>query len=328
MLINARHSYFLQTSFHKSSLDVIICLMKIRLAVFRGGPSNEYEVSLRTGQNVLSALSSSEKYDLHDVLIDKNGTWHLDGVPITPQDLVNKIDVGFNALHGEYGEDGTIQKILENIRIPFTGSGSLSSALGMNKSLAKYAFKQQGIKTPIHITLSKIEATEEKLHDIFRSFPFPNVVKPLSSGSFLGISIVKTFQDLKNAVEKAFEYSPVALIEEYISGKDISCGVINDFRGQELYALIPTENGACPSSLNESDKEAVIDAAKKIHQVLGLRHYSHSDFVVHPRRGIYALEVNTLPGLHQESILPKSLAAVGCTLPEFLDHVIDQALGR
>ena len=273
----------------------------------------------------MSILSASEKYDVHDVLIDREGNWHLDGVPITPENLVNKIDLVVNAMHGEYGEDGTVQKIFENNRIPFTGSGSLASALGMNKSLAKYVFKQHGIKTPVHITLNREEATEEKLHEVFRSFPFPNIVKPLSSGSSLGVTLVRTFQELKNAIEKAFQFSPVVLLEEYISGKDISCGVINNFRGQEVYALVPTEDGLCPSTLNESEKEVVIDAAKKIHQALGLRHYSHSDFVVHPRRGVYAIEVNTLPGLHGESILPKSLAAVGCTLPEFLDHIINEA---
>ncbi len=302
--------------------------MKTRLAVLRGGPSNEYEISIKTGQSVLSALSDNEKYEIHDILIDKEGNWHFDGLPITPQSLVNKIDIVFNAMHGEYGEDGTVQKIFENIGIPFTGSGSLASALGMNKSLAKYVFKQHGIKTPVHITISKEEATDEKFHEVFRSFPFPNIVKPLSSGSYLGVTLVRTFQDLKNAVEKAFQYSPVALVEEYISGKEANCGVINNFRGEEVYALVPAEDEICPGSFNEAEKEAIATAAKNIHKALGLRHYSHSDFIVHPRRGVYALEVNTLPGLAPEALLPRSLAAVGCTLPEFLDHVIGQALNK
>lgn len=318
--------------------------MKTRVAVLRGGPSSEYEVSLKTGQSVLSVLA--EKYIVSDILIDKEGVWHLDGIPITPESLAQRVDVIFNALHGEYGEDGVIQRILEKIKVPFTGSGSLASAIGMNKPLTKSIFKQHGIKTPHHTEVSKGELTDLKLLEIFRSFPFPNVIKPASSGSSFGVSIVKSFNDLKPALEKAFEYSSIAIIEEYIPGKEATCAVINNFRGEELYALLPIEirkssnkelfdyedkytglaEEICPGNFSQPEKELLMKTSRDIHKALGLRHYSRSDFIVHPRRGIYALEVNTLPGLTAESLLPKSLAAVGCTLPEFLDHLVSQSL--
>ena len=115
--------------------------------MLRGGPSNEYEVSLKTGANIIKSLS--EKYSPVDVFIDKKGVWHINGVAYEPHEVFKKIDVAFNALHGEYGEDGKVQKILDTFSIHYTGSKSLSSAIGMNKALAKNIFKSHGIKTPV-----------------------------------------------------------------------------------------------------------------------------------------------------------------------------------
>ena len=289
-----------------------------------------------------------EKYQPIDVFIDTEGTWHIDGLPIKPESLLKKADVAFIAMHGEYGEDGKVQKILETHGIPFTGSGSFASAMGMNKAKTKEIFKQYGIKTPYHILLNKAEMTKEKVHELFRSFPHPNIVKPASAGSSIGVSKVEKFDELEPALLKAFEYGPVVIMEEFIAGKEATCGVVNNFRNEELYSLLPVEirkpaenaffdydakyNGKseeiCPGNFTAEEKHHIQEAAKAIHKALGLRHYSRSDFIVHPRRGIYALEVNTLPGLTSESLLPKSLAAVGSTLPEFFDHIITLALAK
>lgn len=317
---------------------------KIRVGVLRGGPSNEYEVSLKTGGNVLKSLP--EKYLPIDIFIDRDGIWHVQGVPHKPHEAFEKVDAVVNALHGEYGEDGKVQKILDTFSIPYTGSKTLPSAIGMNKALAKNIFKSHGIKTPFYKVESKSDDIDGLAINLFHTFPMPAVVKPIASGSSVGVSIAYTFQGLKDALSKAFEYSDKALVEEYIKGREATCGVVDKFRGDDFYSLLPIEiikpeksdffdydakycggsQEICPGNFSQSEKEAIQELAVAAHKVLGLRHYSRSDFIISPRRGIYILEVNTLPGLTSESLLPKSLNAVGCSLPDFLDHLITLAL--
>ena len=181
-------------------------MAKIRVGVLRGGPSSEYEVSLKSGETVLRSLP--EKFQAVDIFIDKAGVWHIFGLPVEPGKAFKKVDVVLNAMHGEYGEDGTVQRILESFGVPFTGSGSLASAVGMNKHLTKEVYKSHGLKTP-HSALIKNEmGAEKKLHEIFRSMPMPAVVKPVSAGSSVGVSIVHNFHELEHAVIKAFKISP------------------------------------------------------------------------------------------------------------------------
>lgn len=317
---------------------------KIRIGVLRGGPSSEYEVSLKTGGNVLKNLP--EKYAPIDIFIDKAGVWHIQGIPQNPHEAIRKVDAVFNALHGEYGEDGKVQKILDTFSIPYTGSKTLASSLGMNKALAKNIFKSHGIKTPYHTVESKENNLDETALRLFNTFPMPAVVKPVSSGSSVGVSIAYTFQGLKDALLKAFEYSDKALVEEYIKGREATCGVVDRFRGKDFYSLLPIEiikpeksdffdyeakycgdsQEICPGNFSQSEKNSIQKLAVAAHKVLGLRHYSRSDFIISPRRGIYILEVNTLPGLTEESLMPKSLKSVGFSLPDFLDHLIGLAL--
>ncbi len=321
-------------------------MSRMRVGVLRGGPSGEYEVSLQTGGSVLKHLPV-EHYDPVDILISKDGAWHRNGIPTTIAKALRGVNVIFNALHGEYGEDGKVQRQLDLFGVPYTGSGSLSSAIGMNKALAKKRFITQGIKTPLHKTISESENTEEKLLEIFRTFPHPMVVKPATAGSSLGVSIVRTYPELEKALKKAFAYSKKVLIEEFIAGREASCGVVDGYRNSDVYALFPVEiipqessffdydakyKGRsielCPSTFSNEIKKEIEELAVKVHKVLELRHYSRTDVIISPRRGIYVLEVNTLPGLMNESLLPKSLRAVGFEFPDFLHHVISLALDK
>ena len=317
---------------------------KIRVGVLRGGPSNEYEISLKTGGSVLKYLP--EKYHPHDIFISKDGEWHFEGVVEPPSKIFMKVDVIFNALHGEYGEDGQVQKILEYFQIPFTGSGALASALGINKVLAKRIFKAHGIPTPYYVTLEKKDYKPSLLSELFRNGPHPSVVKPVGLGSSVGVSVVKRFDELEPAILKAFGYSPKIIIEQFVRGKEATCGVVDNFRGEKIYSLLPIEirpakgNGffdysakygggseeICPGNFTKEESEKIQEFAKEAHQVLGLRHYSRSDFIVMPNGKVYILETNTLPGLTSESLLPKSLVAIGCKFPDFLDHLVTLAL--
>jgi D-alanine-D-alanine ligase len=317
-----------------------------KVGVLRGGPSSEYEVSLKTGETVIKALE--DKYEVLDIFISKDGVWHHLGAPIKPENLFKKVDVIFNALHGAYGEDGTVQKLLEQFKVPYTGSTALASAVGMNKVLSKKIYKNNSLKTPLHTTITKGADLVTEVKTVFKSFPMPAVVKPVNGGSSVGTSIAKTLVELESAVETALNFSDTALIEEFIAGKEATCGVLDDFRGQKHYSLLPIEirprkghtffnyeskysgeTGAeeiCPGNFAAAEKKIIQEMAENAHRALGLRHYSRSDFIVHPKRGIYILETNTLPGLTPTSLLPKSLNAIGCKLPDFLEHLIRLAL--
>lgn len=322
---------------------------KIRVAVLRGGPSSEYEVSLKSGDTVLKNLPS--KYEGIDVFISQDGVWHVHGIEKSPADAMKHVDVAFVALHGQYGEDGKVQRILEHLGVPFTGSGSLPSAIAMNKALTKGALKglKDKIKFAAHKVFTRDEVSELGAHQIFRLIPHPSIVKPNSAGSSVGVRIVKTFFDLESALDEALKHSDSVIIEELIEGREATCGVVQGFRGQDHYALLPIEiippvkspffdyqakyaggdAGAqeiCPGNFSDETKRLIQEAAAAIHKELGLRHYSRSDFMVHPKRGVFFLETNTLPGLTSESLIPKSVRAVGSSIPEFLDHVLVLAM--
>ncbi len=322
---------------------------KIKVGVLRGGVGNEYDISIKTGGNVLKYLPS--KYKGYDILITKDGTWHIDGVEIKPVELTKRVDVIFNALHGEYGEDGKVQQELNILGIPYTGSTSFSSAISMNKILSKEYFKDIDIKTPmsqiikIDFENSGAENMEEKVLSLFRLFPQPVIVKPVSSGSSVGVYKAGSYGELLDAIKKVSKISNTIMIEEYIDGREATCGVVESFRGEKFYAFPPTEiripseyqffnfeakyNGdtaeICPGNFNKKEKDYLIKTAISAHKILGLRHYSRSDFIL-SKRGIYLLETNTLPGLTEESLLPKSLEVVGSNMPEFLEHVITLAI--
>lgn len=325
----------------------------IRVGVIRGGPSSEYDVSLNTGANVLSHLRGdkmSDKYKPIDILIDKNGAWHVNGTPTTMEAISKKVDVIFNALHGDFGEDGKVQQMLEEWRIPYTGSGSFASALGYNKVLAKEQFARLGIKTPQHavVNLSEDKNAQQQARAIWQKFGAPWVVKPISSGSSFGVKICKTFPELIEAITVGINENSDLLIEEMIKGKEATVGVIEGFRSHDIYTLPPIEirvpkhkvffdydakysgisEEICPGNFTNDEKDELRRLASLIHSGLNLSHYSRSDFIVHPKKGIYALEVNTLPGLTDESLTPKALQAVGATMPDFLHHIITLALKR
>lgn len=321
---------------------------KIRVGVLRGGPSSEYDISLKTGATVLRHLP--EHYTPVDIFIGREGDWHLRGIPREPHRALAHVDVVFNALHGEYGEDGGVQKVLDAHAIPYTGSGRFASAMAMNKAAAKGMLADAGIKTPYYRILRSAEVGSllRFARELHRTFPQPCIIKPLAKGSSVGMTLARTASELIDALDTGFGVADTLLVEEFIQGREATCGVLDNFRGERHYALLPIEivpppespffdyyakysgesRELCPGNFSRAEKDAVQELSQKAHAALGLRHYSRSDFIVHPRRGIYFLEVDALPGLTEHSLYPKALQAVGSSLPEFLDHVISLSLAR
>lgn len=318
----------------------------IKVGILRGGLGHEYEVSLKTGASVIKNLPS-DKYQPVDILITRDGLWHISGRPVSPEEAIRRVDVIFNALHGQFGEDGQLQQLLDMTGVPYTGSGALASALGMNKPKSKEIFRQAGFKVPQDIVLKKeiLVDAEESAYQVFRRLSPPWIIKPAGSGSSVGLYLAKNFSELVLALEQVFLLTDDVLVEEYIKGREATCGVVEKWRQQDYHALLPIEiitppekslfdyeakysgvtQEICPGRFSPEEKREIERLSAEIHKVLGLKHYSRSDFVISPK-GIYVLEVNTLPGLTEESLIPKSLKASGVDYPQFLDHIITLAL--
>ncbi|MDO8518177.1 MAG: ATP-grasp domain-containing protein [bacterium] len=326
--------------------------MREVIGVLRGGPSSEYEVSLKSGASVLEALDH-EKYDPRDIFISRKGQWHVHGVPVTPEAALRGVGVVFNVIHGEYGEDGQLHRILDAFGVPYTGAGAAASTLAFNKQRTRDAVKELGVKVAHGIVVdhppSGGPAVEEIAHQIFRSFPHPAVIKPVIGGSSVGVTMADSFDKLVQGLERAWQIAPQALVEEYIAGKEATVGIIDNFRDEKTYALMPVEiippsenpffdydakySGETiervPGSFTQKESQELMRIAKLVHEKLGMSHYSRSDFIV-GKRGIYFLEINSAAavGLTKESLLPKAVYAVGAKLSDFLEHIINLARGQ
>lgn len=318
----------------------------LRIGVIRGGPSSEYEVSLKTGGHVLEILS--ETHRPIDIFISKDGVWHMGGLEKSPEKILKNVDVVWNGLHGEFGEDGKIQEILSSHGVRYTGSEKYPSSITMNKWLTKEHLKSLGIRTPVYELVRQTDNLKEKAKEIFNSIPHPLIIKPVRGGSSLGIKIVDNYVDLYKALYEILSEESDALVEEYIKGKEATVGIIDNYRNQKLYSLPPIEirhkskdgyfdfdskysgeaEEICPGNFSQSEKKEIETLATLIHQHLGLRHYSRSDFIVSPKRGIYFLEVNSLPGLTKESLIPKALHSVGSSTKDFIHHILLLALNK
>lgn len=313
-----------------------------RVAVLRGGPSSEYDISMQTGTSVLRALIKLG-YPVKDITISRAGEWLDTGFVRTPDHVLDSVDVVFLALHGNFGEDGSVQRILERKYIPFTGSRSFASALALNKDLTKSFLKQHGVKMPKHFKVTR-EGTKDPYQtaETIKTLFGPRyVVKPVSSGSSLGTVMVDNASDLAFGIVNSLTEHDAIMVEEQVVGKEATVPVMEQFRGHPLYVFPPVEivppqsarffdyavkyDGStreiCPGRFSTEEKAKLQAIASLIHKELGLQQYSRSDFIVKDGEA-YFLEVNTLPGLTPESVMPKAFTEIGGTYEEMIDHLI------
>ncbi|MFO0705163.1 MAG: D-alanine--D-alanine ligase [Candidatus Andersenbacteria bacterium] len=306
---------------------------KLRIAVIMGGTSDERAVSLNTGKTVLAHLDRT-KYQPRPLLMDKKGEWRRKLSP-TNTDLV------FNALHGPIGEDGHVQGYLELLGLPYTGSGVAASAIGMDKIFSKIVFESLRLPVPAGVAIGPGEPFDPQ--QFIRPHGLPAVVKPTNNGSSIGVVIVDSAEALGRAVEQTVSHYGRALIERFVPGRELTVPVLGNERPRPLpvIEIIPkgrtffdynakyTSGGALeetPATLPDVLAQQAQQLAVQAHKALGCRGYSRIDLRLTPANHFKILEINTLPGLTAESLLPKSAAAAGLTYAELLDEIIRLAV--
>jgi len=316
------------------------------VGVLRGGTSGEYGLSLKTGAAFLQALQE-ERYDARDIFIDKSGMWHLRGQPVTPARALSQVDVALNALHGGVGEDGTVQRILERLGTRYSGSRGAASGLALNKVRAREVLQRAGIRMPrgASFTINNGLTTADMARAVFEQFGPPYVVKPTTEGAGRGVRIALHVIDLPDAIGDVLDAHGAVLVEEYVRGEEVSVGIVENFRNENLYVLPPAhvrregyhlapehhESGTLtygvPSPFSHVRKLSLADIARRSHQALGLSHFSRADIILAPS-GLYLLEMNAIPGFYPGSSFPQMLEAVGSSVTEFLEHAIGLATAR
>lgn len=305
---------------------------KIRIAVLAGGWSGERAVSLKSGKAVYAALNR-ERYDV---------------TIYNPRDdlgiLIKKkaeIDLAFILLHGKFGEDGRVQGMLDVLHIPFVGSGVLASAMAMNKRIAKDVFRGVGLRVADGVTLKQGESfSVDQLMDRLGTSV---VIKPVSEGSSIGISIAHGREEILEGIEKAFQYDGEVMAEEYLDGREITCCVLGNQVLETLpvveivpnpsYSFFDFEakykpgatNEICPAPIAPALAEEASSCAKKAHRALNCSVWSRSDMIIRDET-LYLLETNTIPGMTETSLFPLAAREAGMTISDLLDRLISLSL--
>jgi D-alanine-D-alanine ligase len=350
---------------------------RVRVAVVMGGPSSERGISLRSGEAVLRALDR-KKYAILPVDIRPDGTWSLPapasaeepaaspapGAGSAPGGLAldrvqtvlaraaeeRSVDLVFVALHGKFGEDGTLQGLLESAGLPYTGSGVLASALAMDKARAKAMVASAGLRVPRGACVDRERWRTDRagsLADLAGEPGFPAFVKPPGGGSSIGAGPADDARQLELRVDEVFSLGETAaLVEERLVGREVTCAVLGN-RGRPVRTLPPVEivpkgrpffdytakydpaacEEVCPARLTAGERARVEDAAVAAHRALGCDGMSRSDFILVDGEPVY-LETNTIPGLTENSLCPRAARAAGIPFKRLLDLLVDMALER
>jgi D-alanine-D-alanine ligase len=311
-------------------------MQKTKIALLYGGTSNEREVSLRSGAAVLEALDK-QKYEIFEY---------------DPKDQMQnfikdaydkKFELVLPILHGEVGEDGKLQGLLEILGIKYVFSGCLAQALSMNKNKAKIIAKAAGVPTAKSITINKSD--NYNLPNIKEEIGLPVMVKPVSSGSSVGISKANSEEELTVGVASAFQHDEEVLIEKYIQGREFTVAVIGNKvpEAMPVVEILPQvaefydyrakyeEGGSkhiCPAELDEATTNKIQTLAIKVFKAIGCADLARVDFIMDEENNFYFIEINTIPGMTSVSLVPDSAQAVGLDFTTFLDRLIDSALEK
>ncbi|WP_336076848.1 D-alanine--D-alanine ligase [Paenibacillus sp. 203] len=299
----------------------------MKIGVIMGGISSEREISLQTGQEMINHLDRS-RYEVVPMVIEQRAD-------LIVQVQQAGIDIALLALHGQYGEDGTVQGALETLGIPYTGSGVLASSLCMNKQLSKTLLKGAGVYTPAGFCWQGMDDYDPQ---VVERLGYPVIVKPNTGGSSIGIQLVQNEKELLLAVQEACSLDQAILIEPYYKGTEITCSIVDDevlpiigisstrskwFDYKAKYEVDGAKEEVI--ELPPAIEQRVREAALASYRLLQCKVYARVDMILCQDRP-YVLEVNTLPGMTANSLLPKSAAAAGITFTQLLDHIIASSL--
>jgi D-alanine-D-alanine ligase len=303
-------------------------LTKKKIGVLMGGSSSEREVSLRSGRAMEAAL--------------RRRGYRTMGFDVNPSIAVNlkreEIEIAVISLHGRGGEDGAIQGLLEVMGIPYTGSGIAASAIGMNKVLTKRLLDYHTLPTPRYAV---IRGTGQERTSLPLGFELPVVLKPACEGSTIGVSIVRETRDFSPALERALSYGPVVLIEDYIDGQEATVGILDE-EALPVVEIVPKEDFynydakytpgkteyILPARIPEATYREVQQLAVKVHQAIGCEGYSRVDMRLDRKFRPFVLEINTLPGMTETSLLPKAAQDAGIGYDDLVEKILASALKK
>lgn len=296
----------------------------MNIGVIMGGTSSEREISLYTGKEMENNLDKNKYVVIPIVIENKNDIIY----------KVKNIDFALLALHGKFGEDGTVQGVLETMGIPYSGCGLLSSSLCMDKDITKKIIRAEGIKTADWVMIKEEE--QIKFNEI-NNIGYPIVVKPNCGGSSVATSIVESEKQLEDAVRVAFKYDKEVMIEKYLKGDEITCCILNG-KMLPIIAIKPkasffdytskySDGGAeeFVVQLEEKLQEKVEAMAIKCYNALKCKVYARVDMII-VNGETFVLEINTLPGMTKNSLFPKSAATVGLSFGQLLDNIIESSI--
>jgi len=338
---------------------------RLRVSIVMGGVSSEKEVSLESGRNIFNKIDR-KKYDPIAIFMDsKAAFWEIpikllmrnstkdieedlaeEAKHIPYEMLKTRTDFIYIGLHGKYGEDGCLQGLLELLNIPYTGSGVLGSALGMDKYVCRRILTASGIDVPKTLAVFNLQWQLEKKNEILdaieKEIRFPCVVKPTREGCSTAVKKVVSREGIPAAVEDAFQWDNTALVEEFIDGIEVTCGVIEDDQPLALTPseTIPTDDvlsledkflygqgeNKTPARVSDNTLQKIRETAAATFSALDLRGYARIDMFVRKDGSVAVLEPNTLPGMTPSTVLFHQAAASGITQTEFIDRVIAVSL--
>jgi D-alanine-D-alanine ligase len=301
-----------------------------KIGVLMGGPSTEREISLESGKAVYESLKQS---GLEVIAIDINIDSPEENIRLIKS---HKIDCAFVALHGRFGEDGQVQEILDNLKIPYTGSGREASKLAMDKIASRKIFEFNGLPVPKYKIVERISYNANlQFHN---NLELPLVVKPATHGSSIGLSIIDKKEDLNKALDLAFRFDERVLIEEYIKGREVTVGILDDrtlpvieivpkkrfFDFEAKYQLGMTDY-IVPAKLEEEISKKIQSIAFSAHKLLGCFGFSRVDMILSEDNTPFVLEVNSIPGLTSNSLLPKAAKTIGIEFTQLCIKLIELA---
>ena len=298
-------------------------LKKKRVGVMMGGLSREREISLKTGKAVLKALIE-KGYNACSIDV---------GHDIAETLVKEKVECAFIALHGRFGEDGTIQGMLELMRIPYTGSGVLSSALALHKIMAKKLFLCEKIPTPPFEAVKRQDIAKESVRNISLSLPL--VIKPAREGSTIGVSIVRTEEELVLSLKEAGKYDEEILVEKFVGGKEITVGILEDIP-LPIIEIVPKSGFYnYHSKYTKGETQYIIPAriprekylyaqeiGLKAFRALGCSGFARVDLMTDEQSDPFVIDVNTMPGMTETSLLPQAASYAGIPFEDLVERIL------